>query len=59
MTKEKKIDNKKNEEKKLLHCARRVIEKEHNTYMNEDDNRGDGVSQIYALILFGFLGELI
>ena len=45
--------------KKLLHCARRLIEKEHNTYVIEDDNRGDGVSQIYALILFGFLGELI
>ena len=59
MTKEKKIDKKKNEKKKLLHCARRLIEKEHNTYVIEDDNRGDGVSQIYALILFGFLGELI
>ena len=38
--------------KKLLHCARRLIEKEHNTYVNEDDNREDSVSQIYALILF-------
>ena len=46
MTKEKKTDKKKNEEKKLLHCARRLIEKEHNTYVIEDDNRGDGVSQI-------------
>ena len=45
--------------KKLLHCARRLIEKEYNTYVNEDDNREDGVSQIYALILFGSLGELI
>ena len=45
--------------KKLLHCARRLIEKEHNTYVNEDDNREDSVSQIYALILFGFLVELI
>ena len=58
MTKEKKIDKKKMK-KKLLHCARRLIEKEHNTYVNEDANREDGVSQIYALILFGFLVELI
>ena len=54
MTKEKKNDKKK-KEKKLLHGARRLMEKEHNTYVNEDDNREDGVSQIYASILFGFL----
>ena len=54
MTKEKKIDKKKNEKKTFALCK-----KEHNTYVIEDDNRGDGVSQIYALILFGFLGELI
>ena len=50
---------KRKKKKKLLHGARRLMEKEHNTYVNEDDNREDGVSQIYASILFGFLGELI
>ena len=41
--------------KKLLHCARRLIEKEHNTYVNEDDNRGDGVIHCITDICIDFI----
>ena len=37
MTKEKKIDQKKKCNKKLLHDASRFIEKEHNMNVHEDD----------------------